>query len=258
MAGLTKDVKSMSKLDRLEEILKDAGKGGGLVLAFSGGLDSTFLAYFLKKLGKDFIAVTVDTGLLPDPDMITDTAKDLGIDHKVVKRDLFKDRDFIENSHERCYFCKKEIIQVLRDFDREIIDASNYSDLKDYRAGIIALTEEGVLTPLVEALITKEDVIKFSKEFGLPIKAQDSCLATRIPVDTWIEEGVVDRIRNVEKAIKHFGIALVRARVHGNMLRIQVMESEMEHLLKNRDAVVRVAKKEGFDYIGLDLDSYRT
>ncbi len=248
----------MSKLDRLEEVLKDAGKGGEFVLAFSGGLDSTFLAYFLKKIGKDFVAVTVDTGLLPDPEIIKDSAKELGIDHKVVKRDLFKDRDFVENSYERCYFCKKEIIQVLREFDREIIDASNYSDLKDYRAGIIALTEEGVLTPLVEALITKEDVIKFSKEFGLPIKAPDSCLATRIPVDTRIEEGIIDSIRNVENTIKHFGITLVRARVHENILRIQVMESEMEYLLKNRDAIVRIAKKEGFDYIGLDLDSYRT
>jgi len=176
----------------------------------------------------------------------------------VVKIDLFEDRGFIENSPERCYFCKKEIVRALKDFEKEkeIIDASNYSDLKDYRAGIIVLNEEGVLTPLIDAGITKEDVMKFSKEFGLPIKVPDSCLATRVPVDIRIERGVIEAVRRVENAIKGLGITLVRARVHGNMLRLQVLEGEMELLLKNRIEISGVVREEGFDYAGLDLCPY--
>lgn len=248
----------MSKLQDLEGILKDKNR---IILAFSGGPDSTFLAYFLKEKGKQFYAVTVDSGVLPDLDRIKKGAEDLNIRHEVRELNLLKDKKFVENSPERCYFCKKQIISALREFRKErgydhIMDATNYSDLFDNRIGIIALKEENILSLLLEAEITEEDVVDYSKEFNLEIKPPESCLATRIPYYTRIKEETIVKIRAVENEIKRLGVSLVRARVHENYLRLQVLENDMGKILKHKDKIHNIATRQGFEYVTLDLKEY--
>jgi uncharacterized protein len=250
--------KSMKKLEALEQIIGDKDK---FILAFSGGLDSAFLALYLKKLGREFIAVTIDNGMLPDVEYVKEEAKRLGIEHSVVEIDLFGDRAFSENTEERCYFCKKEIIKALNAFKSEVgydhvIDASNRSDLADYRAGIVALHERGILTPLLDAEIEKEDIIRYSKEFNLEERTPQSCLATRVPIHARIRKPVIERIRQVENEITKLGLTLVRAKVHDRLLRIQVLESEMEKALKNRDKINEIAREAGFAYVTIDLEPY--
>ncbi len=245
------------KLKRLDEILEDKDK---IILAFSGGLDSSFLAYYLKKLGKEFYAVTVDNGLIPDINDAISAAQKIGIKHKIIKVDLFSDRVFTENNEERCYFCKKEIIKALKNFKNEvgyryIMDATNKSDLSDYRPGILALMEEGILSPLLEAEITKEDIIELSRNFGLEIKPPESCLATRIPVYTRITKDTVEKIRFVENEIKKLGIRLVRARVHDNLLRLQFLKEDLEKALKKRKEILNIAERY-FAYATVDLRCY--
>jgi uncharacterized protein len=244
----------MSKLETLEKILEDKDR---IILAFSGGPDSTFLAYFLKEKGKQFYAVTVDSGVLPDLDRIKKGAEDLNIKHEVRELNLLKDKKFVENSPERCYFCKKQIISALKGFLREkrydyIMDATNYSDLFDNRIGIIALKEENILSPLLEAEITEEDIVDYSKEFKPP----ESCLATRIPYYTRIKEETIVKIRAVEDEIKRLGVSLVRARVHGNYIRLQVLENDMGEILKYKDKIHNIATRQGFEYVTLDLKRY--
>ncbi len=250
--------KSMKKLDELRRILNDKDR---FILAFSGGFDSSFLASYLKKLGKEFIAVTIDNGMLPDLTCIKDEAGRLGLEHRVIEIDLFGDRTFSENTEERCYLCKKEIIKALNNFKNEmgydhVIDASNKSDLKDYRAGIVALHEEGILTPLFDVEIEKEDIERYAKEFGIDMRPSQSCLATRVPIHERIRKPVIERIRQVENEILKLGPSLVRAKAHEKLLRIQVLEREMDLALDNKDKINEIARSAGFAYATIDLEPY--
>lgn len=249
---------SMKKLEALEQIIEGKDK---FILAFSGGLDSVFLAAYLKKLGKDFKAATIDNGMLPDLACIEEEAKRLGIEHVVLEIELFNDRTFSENTEERCYLCKKEIIKALNSFKNDtgydhVIDASNRSDLADYRAGMVALHEEGILTPLFDAEIEKDDIIRYSKDFGIDIRAPQSCLATRVPIHDRIRKPVIERIRTVENEVSKLGLSLVRAKVHDKLLRIQVLDSEIDLALENREKINEIARNAGFAYVTIDLEPY--
>lgn len=248
----------MKKLDELERILKDKDR---FILAFSGGFDSSFLASYLKKLGKEFIAVTIDNGMLPELECIKEEAEKLGIEHRVIEVDLFGDKAFSENTEERCYFCKTGMIKALNAFRSDagydhVIDASNSSDIIDYRAGIVALHESGIMTPLLEAEIGKEDIIKYAEEFGLDARAPQSCLATRVPTYARIRKPVIERVRAVENEISKLGLSLVRARVHDRLLRIQVLEKDMDTALENKDKINEIARSAGFAYVTIDLEPY--
>jgi uncharacterized protein len=232
-----------------------------IILAFSGGLDSTFLAYLLKDWGKDFIAVTVDNGLLLDLNCVREEAEALGINHQVLEVDVLSERNFQDNTTERCYFCKKMIIARLKEFQKEkgydwIMDATNSSDLKDYRAGMVALKEEGVLSPLLDADITKEEILKYSKDFRLKTKPPESCMATRIQPYDMIHREDIGRIREVEREVRALGFKTLRARKHKELLRFQFLENEMDHALEMREEITEIGKDHGFQFVVLDFAPY--
>ncbi|NOZ77195.1 MAG: ATP-dependent sacrificial sulfur transferase LarE [Euryarchaeota archaeon] len=248
----------MDRLQNLRESLKDKDN---IILAFSGGLDSTFLAYLLKDWGKRFTAVTVDNGLLLDLESIKGEAEALGVDHRILEVDVLSERNFQDNTTERCYFCKKMIISRLKEFQAEegydwIMDATNTSDLKDYRAGMVALKEEGILSPLLDAGITKEDILELSREFGLKTKPPESCMATRIQPYDRIHRRDIARIREVEREVRALGFATLRARKHKELLRFQFLATEMEHALGEREKIREIGKAHGFQFVVLDLEPY--
>lgn len=248
-------------MDKLEILEKELEGKDNFLLAFSGGLDSAFLAFFLKKKGKNFIAATVDNGMIPDLEAIKKEAKCLDIPHTILEADLFSERSFVENDPERCYFCKKQIISVLEKFKDEkgleyIVDGTNKSDLSDYRAGIIALHEAGVFSPLLDAEFSKEDIIRYSREFSLNLKPPESCLATRIQPYTWIRTETIESLRKIESRIRALGISLVRARVHEKTIRLQVLESEMVKVIEKKEEIRKIIEGEDYLFASLDLNHY--
>jgi|Deesub1362A_J573_1020465.scaffolds.fasta_scaffold00109_13 uncharacterized protein len=248
----------MDKLEELEEFLKPLDK---FVLAFSGGLDSSFLACFMKNMGKQFIAVTVDNGMLRNLEEIKESAKALGLKHEVVKIDLLDDKVFTENSPERCYICKKEILRALEDIRRRedynyVIDATTKSAIKDYQAALVALKEEGVLAPLFDIGLEKKEIREIAKRFNLKSEGQESCLATRFPTYTDITKRAVEKLRIIENEIRKLGFPRVRARAHGALLRIEVPDEDMRRILERRNEISKIVKSQGFGYATLDMAGY--
>jgi len=245
----------MDKLSRLKNLLEDRDN---LTLAYSGGLSSNLLARVLQDMGKEFTALTVDNNMLVSKEEIAEEARKLGIEHSFVKLNLLEEKNFIENTGERCYFCKKGMIEKLREFSRynNVVDASNATDLVDYRAGVMALMEEGIFMPLVEADLSREEVEELASEYSLEIKPPESCLATRMPVDRWIRGEEVEKVRGIENDISCLGFKLVRGRLHQNLIRLQFLEEEMERALEMKTKIQDIAAKRGVEFAVVDLVPY--
>ncbi len=243
-------------MERLRRHLSGMDK---VVLAYSGGLSSRYLAAVLKEMGVEFVAVTVDTGLLPSREEIERSARNLGIRHEFVEADLLKDRNFIENLEERCYICKRMMILALREFAEErgytaVIDASTTSDLRDYTQAVVALMEEGVLTPLIEAGISREDVEKLAGEMGIPTCEAETCLATRIPLGKWIRREDIERIRKAEAEIRELGFSRAEVKIHSGVARLRVPAIEMSRAISLRKEISEIIRKYKLGYAALDIE----
>ncbi|NOZ58657.1 MAG: hypothetical protein GXO66_03655 [Euryarchaeota archaeon] len=244
----------MDSLRELRARLRDVDSA---VLGFSGGLGSVFLAHMLKEAGRRFVAVTVDHGMLPDRDAISETARRLGVEHRFVEVDLLGEKYFIENTPERCYLCKKAMISALRRFAAEegyatVLDASDQDDLQDYRAAMVAVYEEGVETPLIDAGLSREEIGRYAREMGLPVPRRESCMATRIPAETWIRREVIERVRGFERDVRRLGFSAVKARVHDSLLRVQLPEEELEMGVRHREEILEAARRHGFAFAAID------
>lgn len=254
------------KLRRLEKIISNMGS---LVVAFSGGLDSTFL---LKVAGdtlpkEKVLAVTADSKTYPREELLFSKrmARLLGARHKIIRTKEFEDKNFISNTLYRCYFCKRELFSRLKDIAARhklamVVDASTLSDKKDFRPGNKAKEEFGVRSPLIEARITKEDVRTLSRELGLRTwdKPSLACLASRLPYGTRIDLKVLARIERAEKYLRTLGFHQVRLRHYDGLCRIEVEKEAVSRLLSKRNLVVEKLKKLGYNYVTVDLEGYRT
>ena len=241
-----------------------------VLIAYSGGVDSTFLAKIAyEELGDKVLTVTIDSKIRPAREFhqAQEMIKKLGIRNIVVKGIELQKAVFISNSKERCYFCKKEIFLQLkriaqRNFIKFIADGSNCDDLNEYRPGLKALHELGIRSPLQEAGFFKKDIRVLSKEIGLSIwnKPANSCLVTRISYDERITIAKLKMIEEAEEFICDLGIKQVRVRYHQKIARIEVKESDIGLIskVKIREKIVNYLKKLGFTHVALDLKGYRT
>jgi len=255
------------KIDQLKKILS---KIDSVLIAYSGGVDSTFLALMAhKELGNKVLTVIVESEIHPVSEFsqAQELIKNLGIRNIVIKGTELQKRAFISNPRERCYFCKKEIFSKMKEIAKKnsvkfIADGSNCDDLNEHRPGIKALRELGIRSPLQEAGFSKEDIRILSKKMGLSIwsKPSNSCLVTRIPYDEKITIGKLKMIEKAEKFICDLGIKQVRVRYHQKIARIEVRESDIDLISKEktREKIVNYLRKIGFIYITLDLQGYRT
>lgn len=256
----------MKKTDKLKKILKDLKR---VVVAYSGGLDSTFLLKVsIDTLGEDSVlAVTArsETYPLSEYREARAIAKRFGTKHITINTRELEIKNFKSNPVNRCYYCKRELFKRLNAIKKEygmehVIDGTNLDDLKDIRYGSEAAEEEGVKRPLLEAGITKGDIRKFSKKLRLPTWSKPSfaCLASRFPFNEAITVSGLKRVERAEEHMHKMGFRQVRVRLHGKTARIEVPESSLGLGLKLRDRIVRELKKLGFIYVTLDLEGYRT
>ena len=261
----------MTDIDaKLKALRKNIAATGGMVVAFSGGVDSTFLAAVARKqLGTRALAVTALSPTYPrrEQDRAAKLAARLDIRHETVVSNELNIPGFAENPTNRCYFCKRELFRILRRVGTRhgiltIADGTNADDLGDYRPGRRAARELGVVSPLLEVGFTKAEIRKVSKEMGLPTadKPAMACLASRFPYGSRITQEKLAAVDRVEEGLRKMEFRQVRVRHHGEIARIEVDADEIPGFIseKTRSRVIRLAKRCGFRYVALDLEGYRT
>ena len=238
------------------------------VVAFSGGADSSLvLAVAARALGPDHVtAVTATSPTYLDEELAAATAAaaSLGVEHVVVETHEFDDERFVENSRERCYWCKTGLLEALAGVAAErgaaLVDGANADDVGDHRPGMRAAAERGVLQPLLAAGVGKAEVRRLARELGLATwdAPQQACLASRIPYGEAITPDKLAAVAEAERALRALGFRQCRVRHHGNVARVEVEPAELERAFARRDEISRSVHAAGFAFVALDVDGFRT
>ena len=239
-----------------------------LAVAFSGGVDSTYLLHEAVKAGKEKVtALIMKTPSVPERELDEAVAfcKSRGISFFVLPADPFSAAGFRENGRDRCYICKHFLFSALLEKAKEegipfVADGTNADDRKEFRPGLRALKELDIRSPLAEAGLTKKEIRELSEKERLPTwnKPSFSCLATRFPYG---EELTVEKLRRTEAAenlLAELGFTQRRVRVHGNLARIEVLPAEIPLLLERRDMISSRLEELGFLYTTVDLKGFRS
>lgn len=253
------------KLTALRELLN---KYKSAVIAFSGGVDSTFLAKVAYEVyGDRLLLVTATSSTYPFYEL--EDAKSLamliGVQHRIIVSEELDIPGYSDNPPDRCYYCKSElfgkIVYIAGKEGYEVVfDGSNADDTKDFRPGMKAKKEKGVISPLAEAGFTKNDIRYFSEKLGLPTASKQSyaCLASRFPYGEKITKLKLDRLGTAEFELRNLGFTQFRIRSHENLARLEFIPAEMDKAWALRSELDRICKKSGFTYTSIDATGYRT
>lgn len=258
----------MDKYEALKNYLK---RFDGIAVAFSAGVDSTFLLRVAHDiLGDKAIAVTAKSPGVPGVEIkeAEDFCKTAGIKHIVFESEEYKIPEYSSNVSDRCYYCKKHIFNRIKELASAagidtVIEGTNKDDTFDYRPGMRAIQELGILSPLAEFGFTKADVREYSERLGLPSfnKNSFSCLASRIPYGESITPEILKKVEEAEAVLRSLGLKQYRVRVHGGTLaRIEVLPEDIEHVIRDvsRRVINERFREIGFVYVTVDLGGYRT
>lgn len=245
---------------KLEKKLKELEK---VVISYSGGIDSSFLVKFAKEiLGKEKVLAIIANGeMIPRKDY-KEAIKFLAeneisyIEIPFVALDI---KEFKENKKNRCYYCKKKLMTQIIEVAKEngisnVLDGSNLDDKREYRPGMEAKKELGIISPLEELGFTKKDIRRNAKDIGIKFwdKPSNSCLATRFPYNVELTQEGLKKVEKAEEIIKSLGITNTRVRVHGRLARIEVKDKDFATIIQNKEEIEKI-KKIGFNYVTLDI-----
>ena len=238
------------------------------LVAFSGGVDSTFLLRMAHDvLGERCIALTTVSPTTPADDVAEATrlAAALGVVHLLVDTNELEIAGYAENPTNRCYFCKDNLFTICAaEASRRglavVIDGANRDDLADHRPGLVAAAERGVRHPLVEADLSKLEIRAASRDLGLGTwdRPASPCLSSRFPYGTHITPERLARVAAAERVLRERGFRELRVRLHEQIARLEVPVDEMPALLRVREAIVTELKRLGFTYVTLDLQGFRS
>ena len=267
MSEATATKEQQIKYENLKEYLRSLGS---VAVAFSSGVDSTFLLKTAHDvLGDKCLAITAMSCSFPKRELEEAKAfcEKEGIRHITVESEELEIEGFCQNPTNRCYICKKELFEKIWEIARKeglnaVAEGSNMDDNGDYRPGLIAVKELGVSSPLRQAELYKEEIRELSKEMGLPTwdKQSFACLSSRFVYGETISEKKLGMVDKAEQLLLDMGFHQVRVRIHGNIARIEVLPDEITKIVEegNRTKIANQLKEYGFDYVTLDLLGYRT
>jgi uncharacterized protein len=254
------------KLDHPKKTLRDMGT---VLVAYSGGVDSTFLAVTAHEvLGKNSLAVFAASPVAPpmEKEEAEALAHNIGLRFKIIESSEMSNPDFVANPPERCYYCKRELFSELKPIAQAeglkwIADGTNADDLSDFRPGRKASAEAGIRSPLLEAGLTKAEIRQLSHAQGLPTwdRPASPCLASRIPYGIPVTAETLNKIARGEQYLHSLGLRQLRLRHHGDIARIELDPEDMDKIIKPeiRQDIVKHLKALGYKYVTLDLTGYR-
>ena len=254
--------------NKWQQLLNYLSKFPSVLVAYSGGVDSSLLAYAaFKALNHKMLAVTVNSGLETKEQLqqAKDVAEKIGFPHKVISLPYNNNEEIINNSPLRCYYCKKSILMSLLNVAKEIkaaavIEGNNIDDLQTYRPGRQAIEETNTLSPFVELHFTKPQIRELAEIFNLPMANFPSspCLATRIPYGTKISNDILKQVEAAESFLRNLGHSHFRVRHHGDTARIETSPEDFNRIIQQKEEIVKAFKSMGYHYITLDLEGYRS
>ena len=242
---------------------------GSVIVAYSGGADSAYLAFIAHRtLGDRAVAVTADSPSYPERhrQLAIQVARDFGLRHEIIQTSELERPEYRANPSNRCYYCKHELYthlsRIAAGRGAVIVDGNNADDRGDYRPGRQAAREFGVRSPLDEVDLSKEEIRALSRQAGLPTwnEPASACLSSRIPYHTEVTDEKLRTIERAEQALRALGFRVFRVRHHDDLARIEIARDEMPRALDPdmSAAIVRALKEAGYRYVSLDLQGYRT
>lgn len=258
---------TLSKYEELQDLLRGMGN---VLIAFSGGVDSSFLLKVAADvLGKNVLAVIASSETYPkkERDEAVKFAKRWNVRYTVIQTKELENPDFAQNPPERCYYCKMELFSKLKEIAESegipwILDGSNLEDTSDFRPGTRAAEELGVRSPLKEVGLVKDEIRQLSRHIELPTwnKPAMACLSSRFPYYSEIEPRSLKQVAQAEEYLKELGFNQVRVRHHGQIARVEIEPQEFSRIMdrKTRAKIITAFKRFGFIYVTLDLAGFRS
>lgn len=252
------------KLDSLLDTLRGMNTA---LLAYSGGVDSTFLLKALKLSGIRTLAVTAQSETTPHHDLedAVRMAREIGVEHRIIGTAELKNERYLVNPPDRCFYCKDELFSILKGIAEEegmtfVIDGSTRDDMDDYRPGMRAAREHGIRSPLAEVGFTKNEIRDVSRALALPTwnKPASPCLSSRLPYGVRITPAALKRVALAEGFLRTLGFDELRVRDHGGSARIEVPPEAMNRLLESKNEIINKFRSLGYDFVSLDLEGLRS